>query len=73
MREAFHLLGEAVRVERIDGLYEAGMESPPMRLQKAPIGHLVRQGVLKPVDELGEKPTLIEELGRLEMPETPVE
>jgi hypothetical protein len=73
MRKAFHLFAEAVRVECFDGLYEAGMKSPTPHLQEAPIGHLVSQGVLEPVYELGEEAGLIKELSRLEMPEALVE
>jgi hypothetical protein len=65
MREAFHLFGEAVRVERFDSLYEAGMESPPSLVKEAAIGHLVAERVLEHVNELGEEVGLIEELGCL--------
>ena len=65
MHEALHLFGEAVRVERFDGLYEAGMEGPPPLLKEALISHLIGEGVLEHVNELGEEVGLIDELGCL--------
>ena len=38
-------------------------------LQQTPIGDFVRQGVFEAVDLLGEQPSLVEELSRLQMGE----
>ena len=70
MRQAFHLLGQPLRGERLQGLDNTGVQHPPPLLEETAIGHLVRQGVLEGVLALGEEPRLVEELGRLEVRQT---
>jgi hypothetical protein len=71
--QAFDLLGQAVSIEGLQGLDNAGMERSPPLLEEAAVGHLVGQGVLESVGQLGEKTRLIEELRRLEVSEAAME
>ena len=47
MGQAVDLLGHPVSGEHFHSRDDPGMEHPPPLLQQAPVGHLVRQGVLK--------------------------
>jgi hypothetical protein len=58
VRQPFHLLGQAVRVERFKGLDDAGMQHTPPLLEQTAIGHLMGEGVLEGVLALGEEPPL---------------
>ena len=71
--QPFDLLGQPVAGERLEGLDDAGMERAPPLLQQAAVGHLVGEGVLEGVLELGEEARLVEELGRLEVREAAVQ
>ena len=73
VRQAFDLLGHPVPGERLQGRDNAGMQHPPPLLQQAAVGHLLRQGVLEGVDQLGEQTRLVQELGVLEMREAQAE
>ena len=48
------------------------MERAPPLQQETAVGHLVGEGVLEGVRELGEEARLVEELGRLEVREPAV-
>ena len=67
------LLGQAVPGERLDGLDDAGVQHAPPLLEQAAVGHLVGQGVLEGVLQLGEEARLVQELGRLQVRETAVQ
>jgi hypothetical protein len=67
--QAFDLLGHLVSDKRLQGLYDAGMEHPPPLLEETVVGHLLGQGVLEGVDQIGKQTRLIQELGVLEMRE----
>ena len=65
--QPFDLLGHPVPGERLQGLDDAGVQRPPPLLEETAVGHLVGQGVLEGVLELGEQLRLVEELGRLQV------
>jgi hypothetical protein len=65
--EPLDLFAELVGIERLDGLYDPGVEGPPLLLLEASIGHLVRERMLESVGKLGEQASLIEELGPLQV------
>ena len=71
--QPFDLLGQPVGIERLDGLDDAGVQRPPPLLQQAAVGHLVGEGVLEGVFELGEEARLVEELGGLQVGEAQAE
>src|SRR5262249_22170112 len=73
VRQAFDILGYSVPDECLQGLDNASMEHPPSLVQQAPIGHLLGEGVLEGVDQLGKQARLVQELGVLEMRETQAE
>ena len=72
MREAFKLL-DRVPSERFKGCDNVGMQYPPPLLEEAAVGHLLGEGVLEGVDQLGEQARLVQELGVLEMREAQAE
>ena len=73
MSEAFKLLDHPVPGERFKGRDNAGMQYPPPLLQEAAVGHLLGEGVLEGVDQLGKQARLVQELGVLEMREAQAE
>src|SRR5712691_4232542 len=52
MRELLDLGGQAVGIERLDDVHDAGVERAPPFLEQAPIGHLLRESMLEGVSEL---------------------
>ena len=70
MGQPLDLLGQALGVEPLDGLDDPGVERAPPVLEQAVVGHLVREGVLEGVLEVGHEPRLVEELGGLQVRET---
>ena len=66
MGQPFDLVGQTVGREPLDDLNEPGVQGPPPLLHEAPIGDLMRQGVLEGVFRLGKEARLVEELGGLE-------
>ena len=73
VRQAFDLLGQPVPSERLEGLDDPGVQHPPPLLEEPAVGHLVREGVLEGVLALGKEARLVEELGRLEVCQTPMQ
>ena len=71
--QPFDLLGHPVPSERLEGLDDAGMQRSPPLLQQAAVGHLVRQGMLEGVFQLGEEARLVQELRGLEVGEVAVQ
>ncbi len=71
VRQPFDLFGQAVGREPFDGFDDPGVEGAPSLTQETAVGHLVREGVLKRVFELGKEARLIEELSRLQVGERP--
>ena len=67
--QPFDLLGQTVGIEPFDGFDDAGVQGPPPLLQETAVGHLVGEGVLEGVLELGEEAGLVEELGGLQVAE----
>ena len=67
MGESLNVLKEPVRVQSLDDPDDLGMESPPLLLEEALVGHIVRQRVLESVLEIGKKLGFIEELSRLQV------
>ena len=70
MSESIDVLGEAVGIERLDGLDDPGVEGAPPVLEQAAVRHLVGQGVLEGVLEVGKEASLVEKLAGLEGRET---
>ncbi len=62
----FGLLGAALRVELLDGGQDASVQRAPPRLQQAPVGHAVGEGVREAVFEVGKEARLEQELRLLE-------
>jgi hypothetical protein len=62
-------LGHLVPNEHLQGLDDADMEYPPPLLEEAAVGHLLGEGVLEGVDELGKQTRLVQKLGILEIRE----
>jgi hypothetical protein len=62
-------LGPSRGRQRLQGLDNTRMQEAPPLLEEAAVGHLVRQGMLKGIDPLGDKACLVEELGRLQVGE----
>src|SRR5262245_65513521 len=56
--QLFYVLGQPVSIEPFDGLDNARMQDSPPLLQETSVGHLVRQGVLEGVCQLGEEARL---------------
>src|SRR3990172_666671 len=69
--QPFHMLDQAVGKESLNRLDDPRVEGPAPLLEQAPVGHLVGEGVLEGVLEVGKEARLVEELARLEMAETP--
>ena len=69
VRQAFDLLGHPLPDEALQGLDNPGVQAAPPLLQEAFVGHLMGQGVLEGVFDLGEEARLIQELGGLQMRE----
>ena len=70
VRQPFDLVGEAVGIERFDGLHNARVQGSASLLQETAVRHLVRQGVLEGVGQFGEQASLVEEFGGLQARET---
>src|SRR5262249_21994889 len=68
--QPFHLLGQTVGIEPFTGFDDAGVEGMSPLLQKTTVGHLVGEGMLEGVFELGEEAGFVEELGGLQMAES---
>jgi hypothetical protein len=68
--QPFDLLGQAVSIESLNGLDDAGVECPPPVTEEALIRHLAGEGVLEGISARREVMRLVEELGGLEMGET---
>src|SRR5437867_3385763 len=73
VREPFNLAGEAVGVERLDGVHNMGMESTPLFIEQAAVGDFLRERVLKRVFELRKEARLVEKLSGLQMGERPTQ
>ena len=64
VREPLDLLGQALGVERLDGLDDPGVQRAPALLEQAAVGDLVGERVLEGVLEIREQARLVEELRR---------
>ena len=73
VRQALDLFGQPVRGERFEGLDDAGMQQAPSLLEQTAVGHLVRQGVLEGVRLVRKQACLVEELGRLQVRQAPMD
>ena len=71
--ELLDLISQALGIQRLQGRDNLGMQHSPPLLEETAIGHLLGQGVLKGVDQLGKQIRLIQELGVLEMREAQAE
>ena len=67
--QALDLLGQSVGIQLLQGRDNAGVQPAPSLLQEAAVGHLLGEGVLEGILDLGEEACLVEELGRLQMGE----
>ena len=68
--QPFRLLSQTVGIEPFAGFDDAGVQGTAPLLQQTAIGHLVGEGVLEGVFELGEEAGFVEELGCLQVAET---
>ena len=59
MRQAFDLLREPLRVQRLDRLNDASVQPSPPVLQDASVGHLVRERMLEGVFEVRKDARLV--------------
>ena len=66
------VLGQPIRIERVDGADDAGVEGPASLLERGTVGDLVGERMLEGVLGIGEEPGLVQELGRLQMREPPL-
>ena len=73
MGQPFDLFEQAVGIESLDGVHDAGMEGALPFLQEAAVGHLMGERVLERVRRAREEPRLVEELGGLEVAEPGLE
>ena len=64
--EAVDLLGQSVGIQPLHRIHDARVERASPLLEEAPVGHLVGEGMLERVLEVGEEPRLVEELSGLE-------
>ena len=69
LRQPFHLVIPPVARQGFQRLDNARVQRAPPPLHQAPIGHLLREGVLEGVGALGQAPRLVEELRRLKLGE----
>ena len=67
MRQPLDLLGQPVGIEPLDRRRDPTVKLAPTPLEEAPVGDLVREGVLEGVLEVGEEPGLVEELRGLQV------
>ena len=65
--QAFHLLGHPVAGEGLEGLDNSAMQRAPPLLEQRFVGHLLGEGMLEGIFDLGKETRLVEELGRLQM------
>jgi hypothetical protein len=65
--QPFHLLGHLVSGKCLQGRDDPSMECPPPLLEQRLIGHLLGEGVLEGILDVGEEARLIEEFGGLQM------
>ena len=64
--QALDLLSHSLSGERLEGLDNPDMQSPPPLLQEAFVGHLLGEGVLEGILELGKEACLVEEFRGLQ-------
>src|SRR5215475_14211588 len=70
MGQPCHLLGQPVGIEPFAGCDDAGVQGMAPLQQETTVGHLVGEGVLEGVVELGEEAGFVEELSGLQVAET---
>ena len=73
VRQPFHLIVHPVPRQSLQRLDNARVQRPPPLVQQTPVRHLIREGVLEDVLDLGEEACLVQELGSLELRETAVQ
>ena len=71
--QALDLVHQALAGKRFQGLDDLRMQRPPPLLEQTAVCHLVGQGVLEGVGVLREETRLVQELGRLEVRQAPVQ
>jgi hypothetical protein len=71
--QEFDRLGHPLSGEHLESLDDPGVQCPPSLLEQRLVGHLLGEGVLEGVLDLGEQARLVEELGGLQMGEAPAE
>jgi hypothetical protein len=60
--QPFDLAGQALGMERLEGLHNLGVQAAPPVLEQAAVGHLSGEGMLEGVGEIREEARLIQEL-----------
>jgi hypothetical protein len=71
--QAFDLLGHSLPGECLQSRDDPGMQRAPPLLEQRLVGHLLGEGVLEGVLDVGEQARLIEELRRLEVSQTTIQ
>ena len=69
VRQHLDLLGETVRVQPLHRRHDGGVKDAPALLDHAGVRHLVREGVLERVLEVGKGARLVQEFRRLQLRE----
>src|SRR5262245_56112209 len=70
VREAVDLLVQPVANQLLQHLHNLGMQGPSPLLEQTAVGHLLGEGVLEGVLDVGQEACLIEELSGLQVSET---
>jgi hypothetical protein len=73
VRQALDLLSHPLPSEGLERHDDAHMERPPLLLEQRLVGHLLGEGVLEGVFDVGGESRLVEELGGLQMDEAQAE
>jgi hypothetical protein len=69
LRQAFHLLSNALVVEGFEQVYNTGVQGALPLVQQARIRYLMRERVPEGADQLRNKARLVEKIGCLKMPQ----
>jgi hypothetical protein len=73
MGEPLDLLAEAIPVERLDRVHDPRVKIPAPLLKQASVRDLMCERVLERVFEIRKQPSLVEEVGGLQMVESATE
>ena len=69
MGQQLHVLAQPFGVEPLDGVNDTGVQRTPPLLEQRAVRHLVRERMLERVLRIWKEPSLVKELGGLELSE----